>query len=119
MNPPHTAIQDQGKGLLAALAVVLFWSGFNIVSRLGATAAFSPFDLAAIRFAVSGTIALPLFLRYVPRQDWSRHAALALFGGLGYCLLAYSGFAFAPIAHAGVFVNGGIAFWTILTSSPP
>ncbi len=48
--------------MFAALAVVLFWSGFNIVSRLGATATFTPFDLAAIRFAVSGAIALPLFL---------------------------------------------------------
>lgn len=114
MNSHHCAIPDTGKGLLAALAVVLFWSGFNIVSRLGATATFTPFDLAAIRFAVSGAIALPLFLRHVPRQDWSRHAVLALFGGLGYCLLVYSGFVFAPIAHAGVFVNGGIAFWTIV-----
>jgi drug/metabolite transporter (DMT)-like permease len=114
MNSPHAASKDQAKGLLAALAVVLFWSGFNIVSRLGATATFTPFDLAAIRFAVSGVIALPLFLRFVPRQDWLRHAVLALFGGMGYCLLAYSGFAFAPIAHAGVFINGGIAFWTIV-----
>ncbi len=111
---PRPSSPDQVKGLLAALAVVLFWSGFNIVSRLGATATFTPFDIAAIRFAVSGVIALPLFLYFVSPRDWLRHAVLALFGGLGYCLLAYSGFAFSPIAHAGVFVNGGIAFWTIV-----
>lgn len=93
---------------------MLSWSGFNIVSRLGATGAFSPWDIAAIRFGVSGAIALPLFLRFVPRRDWPRHAVLAFFGGLAYCLLVYLGFAFAPIAHAGVFVNGGIAFWTIV-----
>ena len=29
-------------GLLAALAVVVFWSGFNLVSRFGATTSFSP-----------------------------------------------------------------------------
>lgn len=103
-----------GKGLLAAFAVVFFWSGFNIVSRVGATAAFTPFDIAAIRFAVSGAIALPLFLRHVPRQDWFKHAVLALFGGVGYCTLAYTGFAYAPVSHAGVFVNGGIGFWTIV-----
>lgn len=110
----HTANPDAGKGLLAALIVVLFWSGFNIVSRLGATATFTPFDIAAMRFGVSGAIALPLFLRFVPRKDWPRHATLALFGGLGYGILVYSGFAFAPSAHAGVFVNGGIPFWTVI-----
>ena len=59
-------------------------------------------------------IALPLFLRYVPRQDWLKHAVLALLGGVGYCTLAYVGFAYAPVSHAGVFVNGGIGFWTIV-----
>ncbi len=114
MNTPHTAHPDATRGLLAALAVVLFWSGFNIVSRFGATATFTPFDIAALRYGVSGAIALPLFLRFVPRQDWPRHMVLALVGGLGYGLLVYCGFAFAPSAHAGVFVNGGIPFWTIV-----
>ena len=114
MTSSHTSNPDAGKGLLAALIVVLFWSGFNIVSRLGATATFTPFDIAAMRFGVSGAIALPLFLRFVPRQDWPRHAVLALFGGLGYGIMVYSGFAFAPSAHAGVFVNGGIPFWTVV-----
>lgn len=102
------------RGLLAALAVVVFWSGFNIVSRFGATASFTPFDIAALRFGVSGAIALPLYLRFVPRRDWPRHMVLAAVGGLGYGLLVYSGFAFAQSAHAGVFVNGGIPFWTIV-----
>lgn len=114
MNTPHTAHPDATRGLLAALAVVLFWSGFNIVSRFGATATFTPFDIAALRYGVSGAIALPLFLRFVPRQDWPRHMVLAAVGGLGYGLLVYCGFAFAPSAHAGVFVNGGIPFWTIV-----
>lgn len=114
MNTPHIANPDATKGLLAALAVVLFWSGFNIVSRFGATATFTPFDIAALRYGVSGAIALPLFLRFVPRQDWPRHMVLAAVGGLGYGLLVYCGFAFAPSAHAGVFVNGGIPFWTIV-----
>ncbi|HNR61479.1 MAG TPA: DMT family transporter [Thauera sp.] len=110
-SPPHA---DAVRGLLAALAVVVFWSGFNIVSRFGATASFTPFDIAALRFGVSGAIALPLYLRFVPRRDWPRHMVLAAVGGLGYGLLVYSGFAFAPSAHAGVFVNGGIPFWTIV-----
>ena len=111
-TPP--AHSDAVRGLLAALLVVVFWSGFNIVSRFGATASFTPFDIAAMRYGVSGTIALPFFLRYVPMRDWPRHAVLACVGGLAYALCVYWGFAFAPSAHAGVFVNGGIPFWTIV-----
>ncbi|MBP6491116.1 MAG: DMT family transporter [Thauera sp.] len=111
-TPP--AHSDAVRGLLAALLVVVFWSGFNIVSRFGATASFTPFDIAALRYGVSGTIALPFFLRYVPMRDWPRHAVLACVGGLAYALCVYWGFAFAPSAHAGVFVNGGIPFWTIV-----
>ncbi|WP_454434772.1 DMT family transporter [Thauera mechernichensis] len=114
MHTPSPSHADAVRGLLAALAVVVFWSGFNIVSRFGATASFTPFDIAALRFGVSGAIALPLYLRFVPRRDWPRHMVLAAVGGLGYGLLVYSGFAFAPSAHAGVFVNGGIPFWTIV-----
>ena len=114
MTTPPPAQSDAVRGLLAALAVVVFWSGFNIVSRFGATASFTPFDIAALRFGVSGAIALPLYLRFVPRRDWPRHMVLAAVAGLGYGILVYSGFAFAPSAHAGVFVNGGIPFWTIV-----
>ena len=114
MTTPPPAHSDAVRGLLAALLVVVFWSGFNIVSRFGATASFTPFDIAAMRYGVSGTIALPFFLRYVPMRDWPRHAVLACVGGLAYALCVYWGFAFAPSAHAGVFVNGGIPFWTIL-----
>ena len=114
MTTPPPAHSDAVRGLLAALLVVVFWSGFNIVSRFGATASFTPFDIAAMRYGVSGTIALPFFLRYVPMRDWPRHAVLACVGGLAYALCVYWGFAFAPSAHAGVFVNGGIPFWTIV-----
>lgn len=114
LTPARTGPSDATRGLLAALLVVIFWSGFNIVSRFGATSTFTPFDIAALRYGVSGAIALPLFLRFVPRRDWPRHMVLAAVGGLGYGLLVYCGFAFAPSAHAGVFVNGGIPFWTIV-----
>jgi len=109
-----SAISDHTRGVLAALVVVLCWSGFNIVSRLGSKGVMTPFDIAALRFGVSGVIALPYFMSRVAPRDWPRYLVLALFGGLGYGLLVYSGFAFAPTAHAGVFVNGGIPFWTIV-----
>lgn len=117
MSDPSAArapLPDHTKGLIAAGIVVLCWSGFNIVSRVGSTGALTPFDIAALRFAVSGLLALPFFLRMVPVAEYPRYFALAMVAGVGYSLLAYSGFAYAPTAHAGIFINGGIPFWTVI-----
>ncbi|TVO65034.1 DMT family transporter [Denitromonas ohlonensis] len=111
-DDPTASSADAWRGLAAAAVVVLCWSGFNIVSRFGSTGAFTPYDMAALRYAVSGTLALPFFIRDIPVAHYLRYLTLALFGGLGYALFAYSGFALAPSTHAGVFVNGGIPFWT-------
>lgn len=104
----------QQRGLLAAAGVVLCWSGFNIVSRFGSRGSFTPYDIAALRFGISALIALPFFLRLARWEDWGKYLLLALCGGIGYSLLVYGGFAYAPTAHAAVFVNGGIPFWTVL-----
>ena len=111
---PSAGLSDHTRGLIAAGIVVLCWSGFNIVSRAGSTGALTPYDIAALRFGVSGLLALPFFLRMVPVAEYPRYFALAMVAGVGYSLLAYSGFAFAPTAHAGVFINGGIPFWTVI-----
>ena len=108
---------NQTKGLLAALVTVTCWSGFNIVSRFGSKGTFTPFDLAAMRYAVAATLTVPFFLYLVPVRDWPKYMVLALFGGLGYGILVYSGFSFAPSAHAGIFVNGGIPFWTVVITA--
>lgn len=114
MTPDSPKFSDHTLGLLAAGVVVLCWSGFNIVSRMGSKGVLTPFDIAAMRFGVSALLAAPFFLLKVAPKDWPRYMALAGFGGVGYGVLVYSGFAFAPTAHAGVFVNGGIPFWTIV-----
>ena len=101
MNAPLTPHQtqhlsDTTKGLIAGLLVVACWSGFNIVSRFGTKGLFTPFDLAAMRYGVSGLLGGFYFVRNAPFADWPRYLVLSLFGGLGYGLLVYSGFSFAP-----------------------
>jgi drug/metabolite transporter (DMT)-like permease len=103
-------------GFAAAGAVVMFWSGFNIVSRLGGRSALTPFDVAALRFGISALLLAPLLFRLRFAASLPRLLVLTAFGGLGYGLLVYSGFAFAPAAHAGVLVNGGIPFATMLVA---
>lgn len=109
--------RDTWRGFAAAAAVVICWSGFNIVSRLGGKSSLTPFDLAALRFGIAGTILLPAFIRRDIPQTWLQLLVLALFGGVGYSLLVYSGFVFAPAAHAGVLVNGGIPLATALVGA--
>lgn len=74
------------KGLLASISVVICWTGFNIISRLGAKTEFTPYDLAALRFGISGILTLPAFVWLVPIKHWPKYFALAVFGGLGYAL---------------------------------
>lgn len=70
MGNRHFEFSDTHKGLLAGSIPVICWSGFNIVSRFGSTAIFTPFDLAAMRYGVSGVSALPFFIRLVPLREW-------------------------------------------------
>jgi drug/metabolite transporter (DMT)-like permease len=102
------------RGFAAAAAVVMVWSGFNIVSRLGGRSPLTPYDMAAIRFVFSGIVCLPFVLARWRRLEWQRLAVLAAFGGMSYGLFVYAGFSLAPAAHAGILVNGGIPFATAL-----
>jgi drug/metabolite transporter (DMT)-like permease len=100
--------------LLGALSVALF-SGFALASRTGLTAAFAPWDLAALRFGVGGLLLLPVLVRHgfanvAPRQA----AALALTGGVGFAACAYAGFALAPAAHGAVLLHGTLPLTTYL-----
>lgn len=109
-------------GAACALAVLAIWTSFILVARTSARHALTPLDIAFLRFAFSGAVALPFVLarRAAMRQGlggplaWRRGAALAASAGVGYCLLAYSGFFFAPAAHAAVLLPGSLPLWTAL-----
>src|SRR5574340_277042 len=88
------------KGFAAAAAVVVVWSGFNIVSRLGGRSPLTPYDMAAVRFGFSGIVCLPFVLVRWRRLEWGRLAVLAAFGGVSYGLFVYSGFSLAQIGRA-------------------
>jgi drug/metabolite transporter (DMT)-like permease len=118
--PDHAPATNHGpsvlKGFLAAAIVVGFWSGFNIVSRLGGRSVLTPYDLAAIRFGISGIVLTPIFLFGRRSLTPLQTLVLGTLGGLCYGLFIYSGFALAPASHAGTLVNGGIPFSTMLIS---
>ena len=109
---------------LAGLIIVI-WTGFMLVSRLGGTGSLTPFDVTAIRMATAGVIVLPLWLRSGrPFLLAPKVVALTVTGALGYTLLTFSGFRLAPTAHAGILLPGiqpfAMAFcaWAIMGERP-
>jgi drug/metabolite transporter (DMT)-like permease len=113
------------RGYLLAGLTVTIWAGFILASRAGGAAVLNGYDITALRFATAGTILLPFWLRShrVALFD-ARLLALAVFGGFGYSLVAYSGFRFAPAAHAAILMPGLLPFemtivaWLLLGEKP-
>lgn len=109
-------------GVGCAIGVLVIWTSFILIARVSAKGHLSPFDIAFVRFAFSGLIALPVvFLRGGwlldqlgpnPRLALQRGAALAATAGVGYCSFAYSGFFFAPVSHAAVLLPGSLPLYT-------
>jgi drug/metabolite transporter (DMT)-like permease len=122
-NPPLTR-RDLWSGGLCALAVLAIWTSFILVARTSAARTLSPFDIAWLRFLFSGAVVLPWLAWRAGAlcrglgSDLStalrRGSLLALTAGVGYCALAYSGFFFAPAAHAAVLMPGSLPLWTAL-----
>ncbi len=113
------------KGSLDALFVVLIWSGFVLISRLGGRSELLPYDVVALRFGTAALILLPYWLaRNKAKLFKPKMLALGLTGGVGYCTLAYYGFKHAPAAHAGILLPGLLPFeatlltWLILGERP-
>jgi drug/metabolite transporter (DMT)-like permease len=95
-------------GVAAGIVVVLIWSGWLTVSKVGAESDLTIFDIAALRFGVSAVIALPIVVYHRPWKGVPPHriVALAALAGIPYVLIMYAAFTFAPAAYGGVFMNG-------------
>ena len=111
-NPPELA---RAIGVLCGVAVILLFSGFTLVSRLGFASSLKLMDIAALRFGIGGMIMLPVLWRYgLKGVRWRDAAALAFLGGLGFALCAYTGFSLAPAAHGAVLLHGTLPLFTFV-----
>lgn len=113
---PWTAAQakrDRLIGMLCGVMIVMLFSSFTLVSRLGFSSSLQLMDIAALRFSISGVLLAPVLWHYglsnVPRRD---AAALTFSGGFGFALLAFTGFSLAPASHGGVLLHGTLALTT-------
>jgi drug/metabolite transporter (DMT)-like permease len=123
-------------GLTAAFITVLIWTGFIVIARASVKGTLTPFDIGLARIIGASLVLVPLGA-WLVRRDRAQAAQNAefkgtrasslfglsplplrvtaicgVFGGLAYAALAYSGFTFAPAAHASVLMPGSLPLWT-------
>jgi drug/metabolite transporter (DMT)-like permease len=97
---------------MAALFAVILGAGWHVATRLGVTTSLHPVDLAVLRYGVPAILLAPLLFRtgLLPAGVHRGWLALAVCGaGLPFGLLAMGGSKFAPVAHMGVIIPGGMA----------
>lgn len=111
-------MSPKSQGYLYVLVTMCVWGGFTLLSRLNASWNISAWDVTALRFALAFCILMPILI-YRKNTGFLWHkepVILALFGGVAYCLSAYSAFIYAPAAHAAIFLNGCIPLCTAVAA---
>ncbi|MGI9379305.1 MAG: DMT family transporter, partial [Methyloligellaceae bacterium] len=108
-------LSDKTIGYGSAAIVVMIWSSWMVVSRIGALSPLTVYDITTLRFGIAGTLSIPVLLIYKPWRtlSWTRIAVLTFLAGIPYQLLIYSGFEFAPAVHAGVYMNAFLPIFTL------
>jgi len=123
-------LSPRSVGIAAAVVTVLVWTAFIVIARASAGRSLSPFDIGLCRIAGASLVLLPWGAWLVWRERRASNsgnswlglsplpfkltATVGAFGGAGYAALAYTGFFYAPAAHASVLMPGSLPLWTAL-----
>jgi drug/metabolite transporter (DMT)-like permease len=119
-------------GLAAAAVTILIWTSFIVVARLMALKGLTPLDIVLCRIVGASLVLLPwgyFMVRKMRAQGqgeatwlgvsplpWRTTALVGAAGGVGYAVLAYSAFVYAPAAHGSVLLPGMLPLSTALFS---
>ncbi len=117
-------------GIAAAVVTILIWSSFIVIARASVKGSLTPFDVVFLRYIGAAVVLLPWGWVLVRSQALKRSqvwlgvspynfkltALIGSIGGVGYAMLAYSGFFFAPAAHASVLLPGTLPLSTALVA---
>ncbi len=137
LNPASTwsRASPAARGVFFACVTIVIWVSFIIIARASSKGDLSGLDIAALRILGASFVLLPLgyWINYKrtlansagPLREASSFWGLSplsraltvqmgLAGGLLYAVFSYSGFFFAPAAHASVLLPGSLPLWTSL-----
>lgn len=136
-NVGKNGLSPKTVGILAAVVTILIWSSFIVIARASAKGSLLPLDMVFLRFIGAAIVLLPWGWWIVRSQrrlpatstepltsTWlglspyafKLTALVGVIGGVGYAMLAYSGFFFAPAAHASVLLPGTLPLSTALVA---
>lgn len=110
---------DRRTGPALGALTVLCWASYNVAAKHGIDAGIAPQTLAFLRFAVPGTIALPLLFIVVARHGWSgpkwsHLLVLSVLGGPLFGWVSVSGYSYAPLSHGLLFAPVAVFLTTTL-----
>jgi len=137
VRAPAARFSPRALGLAAAVVTVIIWTSFIVIARATGDPArgggLSPLDISMARVLGASLLLLP-WGWWLVRKDrragsgqsclfglsplpWRITAQIGMFGGFLYALVVYSGFVFAPAAHASVLMPGSMPLWTTLLAA--
>ena len=119
-------------GISAAVITIAIWTSFIVVARYMALRSLAPLDIVLCRMLGASLVLLPwgyfmvrkMRLANSTAPTWLGLSPLSLritaiigtFGGIGYAVLAYSAFVYAPASHGSVLMPGMLPLTTALLS---
>lgn len=100
-------------GVGCAVLVLVIWTSYVLLTRLGTRATFNPPDLLALRVGIAGVIMAPWFLRNgLGGLTLPQALVLALTAGIGFGALSYWALSLAPAAHGAALMTGALPLYT-------
>ena len=119
-------------GIASAIITIAIWTSFIVIARFMALKSLTSLDIVLCRIVGAALLLLPwgyFMVRKMRAENpqaitslWisplplGQTVLLGLFGGVGYAVLAYSAFIFAPAAHGSVLMPGLLPLTTALLS---
>lgn len=101
-------------GVACALSVVVLWSSFHLIARVGVQTSLTPYDLVALRVGVGGILMLPVLLRHgLGHLRLWQAVIVAVVAGPGFALPAFAGYQFAPASHGAAILAGALPLFTV------
>ena len=106
-------------GLLAALASVMIWAVFMLLTRFAVQGNFTVEEVLILRLLPAALVMAPVMLKLgvIPHgQPWHRATMLMIGASAFSPYLISKGLSYAPTSDGGALAPGMLLFWTALAA---